>query len=459
MPKPTSLAVAIGIVAALLSLAPASVSGCTCVPTPPPCAALWESDAVFTGIVHEIESRSDDTGFVRNRVKFTAVEFWHGDQSSVVDVLTGRGGGDCGYRFEIGQRYVVYANRTESSGGLVTSICHRTRPISEAAEDLAYFASLASAPRGGTIYGSVERRRRPRGGETTSTRERLRGVKVTIANESTTVTAVTDEEGRYRAEGLTPGAHSVRVSAENTFSFPAGDSLHVVTVNVADRGCAEANLVLLSVMEVRGRVVTHDGDPAAKVLVELLPDEGSRESVEPSFDYTDEHGRFEIEPSSAGAYVLGVNVTRVPDVERPIAPTYYPAAPERADAEVIRIDEGEILEGYSLRLPFPLAVGVISGVVRWPDGRPVEGAHVTMHDEAFPNTNGRGMFETTDAEGRFALKGLEGRRYSVRAVVNLKPEGQRHAEPVKAETGEEQTPLVLVITEPNGTCAKCRMRR
>jgi hypothetical protein len=56
-------------------------------------------------------------------------------ESLVVVLATGAAGGDCGYAFRRGDTYLVYA--VGAPDDLRTSICTRTRPASEAAEDLA----------------------------------------------------------------------------------------------------------------------------------------------------------------------------------------------------------------------------------------------------------------------------------------------------------------------------------
>lgn len=46
--------------------------------------------------------------------------------------------GDCGYNFQKGETYLVYADDDEETGQLATSICHRTTRLSDAGGDLAY---------------------------------------------------------------------------------------------------------------------------------------------------------------------------------------------------------------------------------------------------------------------------------------------------------------------------------
>jgi hypothetical protein len=51
-------------------------------------------------------------------------------------------GGDCGVDFQVGETYLVYALEDEDSGRLETSICMRTRRLSEESGDLAFLYFL-----------------------------------------------------------------------------------------------------------------------------------------------------------------------------------------------------------------------------------------------------------------------------------------------------------------------------
>jgi hypothetical protein len=46
--------------------------------------------------------------------------------------------GDCGFNFQIGETYLVYADNDEESGMLSTGSCSRTRRLTDAGDDLAY---------------------------------------------------------------------------------------------------------------------------------------------------------------------------------------------------------------------------------------------------------------------------------------------------------------------------------
>ncbi len=50
-----------------------------------------------------------------------------------IEIATGFGGGDCGYPFQVGMDYIVYAYKN-AQGRLETGICSRTRPLAQAAD-------------------------------------------------------------------------------------------------------------------------------------------------------------------------------------------------------------------------------------------------------------------------------------------------------------------------------------
>ena len=73
-----------------------------------------------------------------------------------VKIRTGYGNGDCGYRFFMGQQYLIYAveessieygtkrvaySKKDLAGIYRTSTCHRTRFFDEAAEDIKFLSA------------------------------------------------------------------------------------------------------------------------------------------------------------------------------------------------------------------------------------------------------------------------------------------------------------------------------
>ena len=58
-----------------------------------------------------------------------------GDEESL-EVWTDSG--DCGYDFQVGETYLVYADEDEETDRINTSVCYRNRRLSDAGDDLAY---------------------------------------------------------------------------------------------------------------------------------------------------------------------------------------------------------------------------------------------------------------------------------------------------------------------------------
>src|SRR6185503_5470300 len=129
---------------------PGRAAACSCLGPLPACSAFWEESAVFAGRVVKIDRTT--TGERPVRVTFAVLEAFKGVNTAEVDVVTGSGGGDCGYTFSVGASYFVYGYRGAGSRELSTGICSRTRALAAAAEDLSYARSVPSANYvGGTI--------------------------------------------------------------------------------------------------------------------------------------------------------------------------------------------------------------------------------------------------------------------------------------------------------------------
>jgi hypothetical protein len=128
----------------------------------------------------------------------------------VLDVSTPFG--DCGYDFQAGETYLVYANNDEGFvSSLSTDICTRTRRLSEAGEDLAYLFFYKEQSAASTrIEGfattdelylmTYDRLHDPR-----SMRSPVPGVVVELRSDRLTRFAESDEHGRFVFDGLGEG--------------------------------------------------------------------------------------------------------------------------------------------------------------------------------------------------------------------------------------------------------------
>ncbi|WP_432357959.1 hypothetical protein [Sporosarcina sp. UB5] len=122
----------------LLWWKPLEASACSCIMPPPPEDALDQADAVFSGEVVEVIENGKLVGGYGKTVHFKVDEVWKGIDESEAVITTGLHDGDCGIPFVKGQKYLVYASKSDMyvKNTLSTTICHRTTELAYATEDL-----------------------------------------------------------------------------------------------------------------------------------------------------------------------------------------------------------------------------------------------------------------------------------------------------------------------------------
>ncbi len=112
---------------------------CSCAIREDPQAGLHRSAAVFAGNVVAVRrafpSFRSAAGLGSNLVTFDVARVWKGPTQRRIIIATQQNEAACGYTFDHGHVYIVYATR--SAAGLETSICDRTRLLDEAQEDVA----------------------------------------------------------------------------------------------------------------------------------------------------------------------------------------------------------------------------------------------------------------------------------------------------------------------------------
>jgi len=122
-------------ISVLFLLGASAVSACTCLSdTKTPVkkqvkAAYKDATAVFYGEVTEITRQPN--GFA---VKIKVEQSWKGQIEKETIVYTSGNGGMCGYTFEKGVKYLVYASGENSILGV--SLCSRTNPSNRDAKYL-----------------------------------------------------------------------------------------------------------------------------------------------------------------------------------------------------------------------------------------------------------------------------------------------------------------------------------
>ena len=137
----------------LLLLSARTASACTCAVERGPCEAFGGASAVFVGTVTGVTTRErtgGDDDWAPRVFKFSVAQPYLGAAGAEVEVSTAMHDAACGYAFRRGETYLVYAHLDPKGKRLITSICTRTRPVSDAAEDLEFLRGLPSRAPGAT---------------------------------------------------------------------------------------------------------------------------------------------------------------------------------------------------------------------------------------------------------------------------------------------------------------------
>jgi len=112
----------------ILIILPA-VFACRCMPPGTPIESLDISTEVFSGRVIDIDRLNVRSGAV-TEVTFRVDTVWKGIITSSYAIKSMEGSSVCGFIFEKGKKYIVYAYSN------TTNSCSRTRLLSDAAEDI-----------------------------------------------------------------------------------------------------------------------------------------------------------------------------------------------------------------------------------------------------------------------------------------------------------------------------------
>jgi hypothetical protein len=141
---PRSHLVALLAALAVLFALPQTCFACSCLAPPPPTEAAADAAAVFQGEVVRVEQGRGTTGAEHRRVTLRVSKVWKGTVAADTLVYTANDSAACGIAFQQGTEYIIYARMSDGANfsgtpanSLATGLCDRTRPVAEAADDLA----------------------------------------------------------------------------------------------------------------------------------------------------------------------------------------------------------------------------------------------------------------------------------------------------------------------------------
>ena len=405
--------------------------GCSCLMWGPPCQEAWQYESVVLARVLDIDEPEEagrnprDPNWTPRRVKLYVKENLLGRQAAktTMDVWTGRGGGDCGYPFQRGETYVIYAHRA-STDKLTAGTCSRTRTESEAVDDLAYFRGLQQRPSSGEVFGSV-----------------LPGARVVVSGPSGKKEVIAGTDGKYRVAGLPPGNYEIHAAAEGY-----SQTMQMRPIELRAKGCREQDLFLGIDRRVRGRVKSADATPLSGIELQLVPVRPRREGDAMNAAYTATtatDGSYEFKTVDEGDYYLGINVLYGPAPTSQFPRWLYPGTTEAKAAVPLRVPATPGVQTLDFTLPEAQDPRSISGQVVFSDGRPAAGVMV-MCPAVYSPFDGVGVTET-DKDGRFHIELPQRTAFRLRFWISNSPDSNGVWAEASIPASGEVPPLRMML--------------
>jgi hypothetical protein len=446
------------VAVALVVLPWSRLWGCSCVGGSTPCGAAGSAAAAFTGTVLNIAdppapivipgagptqarrlAAGRDSGnstpplrplrTIRIRISDVLSGVEPGQQE--IEVLTGLGGGDCGYPFQTGADYVVYAYKN-SEGRLETGICSRTRPLAEGGDDVAYFRSMASAAATGTLRVQTGLPGLPG----------KRDAMIIAEDGGSRYRSITNAAGEALFADLPAGDYRIHEESDGDLPDDPGVQLH-------SKGCV--SVTLFRTLHLVGRVTTRSGEPAGRIEMEFRSVQYSRgDGV-----MTDPEGRYAIRIVRPGQHYLGVSLNHTPSRDTPYPRWFYPGTGDAALATTISFTGKPETRNYDFTLPDQQSRRTIDGFVLRRDGQPMPRAVVTVLDDS-QNVIAQAF---ADLKGFFSLVVFSGTPYRLHTVwPGNTSSDAASALPIDIAPGSEPLNLRLVLTQPGNSFLESRQK-
>ncbi len=356
-------------------------------------------------------------------------------------------GTTCDYAFKSGERYLVFAYKDSKTGTFHTNICSGTAPLAESKEGLDYLRKVAKLPRGATLAGEVGREVSGPDGPAV---EPMVKTQVIVRNGKQQFRAVTDESGKFELRGIVPGryrVHTIPVTNASRLDVMAKEPREEWELDIPAQGCVQTWFVARPGGEIAGRVGDESGIVAQDIYPKLLSADGEITDASFRSENLSDSKTFKFSFLPAGRYYLGFNLRGGPSIDTPYPEFYYPGVTDRSKATVITLTEGQKISNLYFRRPLRLAERMIEGVAVWPDGKPyAENCGISLTN---PRTGYReGNCVSSDAEGRFKIKAIEGQTYHLAARLVGPTGGLITSKPVVVKIEKENSPVKLVVESP-----------
>jgi len=411
---------------ALIAIMCVPAWACSCAGHPSAKDAWLDSPLVFAGfidktdpkIIDERNMSGEQSAWVRVKEPFKGVKT---DQVlELRDQFSSCFGG-----FREGSALLLYLHPGQKQGTWAVWACHRSRPISDAADDLKFLRGLPASARGNRVSGTVELWEDDlvKGFHLNRV---IPGVRVRAIGDSGAYETFTDAQGLYEFRDLQPGTYTIKIEYPKgtRLRFPIGygktrhagpnpDDDSQVEVTAESGNGFDFNLA--SDTRISGRVLDPDGRPMKDVCLEIEPIQGNSASGSRIFDCTKPDGSYVLDKMPAGSYRIVANRSGQMTAAAPFASLYYPGTPNLDKAAVLTVAAGQPLDGIDIRVAELAQRIELRGRLIFANGVPLANQALD-----FRGDDGRyQQYGRTDGDGNLMMQILAGRPGKLTGEISI----------------------------------------
>jgi len=407
--------------------------------------------------IAEVMGRNPKTAeeIPKQRVYLRVLEPFRGMSEREVEIVTDFS--SCGFHFDQGKSYLVYASRDDQTGQLTTGACSGTMSMESKPMELEYLRGLVTGATKGEVFGFATldptdmvlpfRASKP-----------IASASVVLRSGDRTWKTSTNAKGEYSFLGLEADRYDISVDLPGA---PAVQTMR--SFELTGQTCSRQNFLGTPVGKISGRLLDSEGVPIKGLLIDLVALPPTPQPQPIFWPQSKDDGRFEYPRLEAGEYILGVNLNE-PANKRgwygkrvPYARSYYPGVTDRDRAQVLKLEPGQSLEGIEFRLPPTQAPVTFRGKVIARRSR--DTTVVALIDPEFSKEKSQVDAVAVAADGSFELIGVEGRRYILVAHSENAVIGRRHLHsPIVDLLPGPQEPVELSLSDdvPEDDCEVCK---
>ena len=416
---------------------PAASFGCTCSKEPAgTCAGLGTDGVIFVGTVTSGETLAavsaadpnapNPEGVVPTpiaRYHFRVEEPFAGIPAGAkeVDIFSGGDDGDCAFRFQAGQRYVVFTHPSDDGRPFVT-ICAGTRFASDALALIPQLRAMRDGRRVASVFGVIRRTNPPMLQPTDDPDDPLPHLALRLRSRDDRFTTSTDANGAFSFYNVKAGDYRL------TANLPARMDLTEKTtagslppIKIPAGACYEYDVDALPTGHIRGSVLGPDGKPLPIASVELYRADAYSDARPGLWRFQGSKGGFDFDHVGPGKYVLVFNRPNRLDPNAPFRRAFYPGTGEESDAKIIELKDGQDLAKVDIRLANGYPTRTVRVHLKWPGERPAGQVYVKAQAAKGDNPAAQKI-----ADGLYEFTLLEDVRYTFSAFEEIDPRGAAH---------------------------------